>query len=68
MCITYMPGVLGGKKRVSDRLEPELQMIINHHGILVIEPESSGKAAIVYPPSHLSSPYYVVLTITGSVQ
>lgn len=50
-----MPGPLGGKKRVLDRLEPELQMAINHRGILGIEPESSGKAASGYSLSHFSS-------------
>lgn len=45
ICATCVPGVHRGQKKPSECWKLELEMIVKHHGVLVIEPRSSTKVA-----------------------
>lgn len=44
LCVACVPGACGGQRRVSDHLEVELQIIVNHR--VVAEPGSSAGVAV----------------------
>lgn len=45
LCAVYMPGALGGQKKVLGSLELELQSHAGHHVVLGIECGSSERVA-----------------------
>lgn len=57
MYITYLTGVQGSHKGVSNPLKLELQTVVNCHAVAVMKPRSSGRTVGALPPIHLSSPY-----------